>query len=365
MQTNSLVKECAAQLDIDLCRITGNGELTKERKLLEKRSREEYWPQPFANQNIEELTNPALHFPNLKSIIISAVSYNKNGDNPFLSNYVTVEDYHVYLENKLEELAAELQKKLNKNFNYKIYVDKAPFLEKALAQKAGIGFIGKNTLLINPELGSNLFLGEIFTDLKIEKDQPLDLDCGACRLCIDNCQVNALKSEYLLAAEECTAYITQKKGILSESEIKKMGRHIWGCDDCKDVCPYNQQAEKSTVAELMLFDKELEYFLNLERKEIPEELNNTAIIWRGSRILIRNAMLAAANLKEIKYFNLIKEKLNDNSPVIRYYAAYSLLKLDFAKAKRIIEKHIAQENNNGYKNKIMDIFAAEEENHGH
>ncbi len=365
MQINNLVKNCAAELDIDLCRITDNRELKDEKKLLEKRSKSKYWPQPFANQNIEELTKPALHFPNLKSIIVAAVSYNKNGTNPFLSNYVTVEDYHLYLENKLEKLAAELQKKLNKNFNYKIFVDDAPFLEKALAQKAGVGFIGKNTLLINPELGSNLFLGEIFTDLEIEKDQPLDLDCGACRICIDNCQVNALKAEYLLAAEECTAYLTQKKGILSELEIKKIGHHIWGCDDCKDVCPYNQKAAKSKAAELKIFDKELDYFLNLERKKIPAELDNTAITWRGSRILIRNAMLAAADFKKIKYFNLVKKKLKDNSPVIRYYAAFSLLKIDYKKARPIIEKQIAQENNKEYKNKIKDILAAKEENDGY
>ena len=365
MQINNLVKECAAELNIDLCRITDNGELKRERKILEKRSKDKYWPQPLANQDIAELTNPAFHFPNLKSIIVAAVSYNKNGTNPFLSNYVTIEDYHVYLENKLEKLAARLQKKLNKSFNYKIFVDEAPFLEKALARKAGIGFIGKNTLLINPELGSNLFLGEIFTDLEITKDQPLADDCGDCRRCIDNCQVDALKSEYLLAAEECTAYLTQKKGILSEAEIKKIGHHIWGCDDCKDVCPYNKKADKLTASELMIFDKGIKYFLNLERKELPEELANTAITWRGSRILIRNAMLAAANLKELKYFNLIKEKLNDNSPVIRYYAALSLLEIDFRKAKSIIEKHIAQENNKEYKNKIKNILAAKEENHGY
>lgn len=365
MQINNLVKKLAAEQGLDLCRVTDNAKLNQQEKILKKRSGGQYWPQPLTNQNIEELTDPALHFPDLKSIIVAAVSYNKNGSSSFLSNYITVEDYHIYLENKLEKLAVELQKKLNRKFNYKIFVDNAPFLEKALAQKAGVGFIGKNTLLINPKLGSNLFLGEIFTDLEIEIDQPLELDCGACRLCIDNCQVNALKEEYLLAAEDCTAYLTQKKGMLSKAEIEKIGHHIWGCDDCKSVCPYNQKAEKSKAERLKIFKRDLEYFIHLERKEIPEELENTALVWRGSRILIRNAMLAAADLKEVKYFNLIREKLDDNSPVIRYYAAFSLLKIDFDKAKLIIKKQITQENNKEYKNKIKDLLEAEEENHGH
>lgn len=364
MQINKLVKECAAELNIDICRVTDNKKLETDFKILEERSRGQFWPQPFANQNLEELTTPALHFSNLKSIIVTAVSYKQNKANPFLSNYVTVEDYHNYLRNKLEKLVVELRQKIDEDFNYKIFVDQAPFLEKALAQKAGVGFIGKNTLLINPNLGSNLFLGEIFTDLEIEADQPLDLSCGSCRLCLESCQVGALKEANLLAAEDCTAYLTQKKGMLSESEIEKIGHHIWGCDDCKDICPHNQKTEAAEEEKLQLFDKDLEYFLNLKRKEIPAELDNTAITWRGSRILIRNSLLAAADLKEKKFFNKIKQKLDDSSPIIRYYAAYSLLKIDFKKARKIVDDYLKEEQNSEYKNKIQEIFALEEEKNG-
>jgi len=364
MQINKMVKESAVELNIDICRITDNQRLETEFEILKKRSRSQYWPQPFANQNIEELTTPALHFSNLKSIIVTAVSYNQNGGNKFLSNYVTVGDYHSYLRNKLEKLVFELQKKIDHDFNYKIFVDQAPFLEKALAQKAGVGFIGKNTLLINPNLGSNLFLGEIFTDLEIEADQPLDLSCGSCRLCLESCQVGALKEANLLAAEECTAYLTQKKGMLSESEIGKIGNHIWGCDDCKDICPFNQKAETAASEKLKFFDKDLEYFLNLKRKKIPFELDKTAITWRGSRILIRNAMLAAADLKEKRFFNKISQKLDDSSPIIRYYAAYSLLKIDYKRAKDIVENYLIKEENSVYKDKLKEIFVLEEENNG-
>lgn len=356
MQLNKLVKEYASEIGIDICRITDGNELIKARKILEKRSKGQYWPQPFTNQDLDELTRPDLHFENLNSIIILAVSYNNGAQNKSLSNYITKEDYHNYLKRKMNKLIKKLKVKLRKEFNYKFFVDTAPFLERALAQKAGVGFIGKNTLVINPEYGSYLFLGEIFTDLKIEKDQALDLDCGDCRICIDNCEGGALKAEYFLDADDCISYLTQKKGILTKKEIKKIGKHIWGCDACQSKCPYNQNKKLITKKELQFLEKDLEYFLKLDRKSVPIELKNTAMFWRGSRILIRNALIVAANSKNNKYFNLIKEKLDDNSPIIRYYAAYALLKIDFKKAVNPVKKILAEENNKEYKTKIEKLL---------
>lgn len=361
MQTSNVVKEIAANLNIDLCRITDAEELKEAKKNLKARSKTKFWPQPFTNQNLEELTKPTLHFADLKSIIVVAVNYANIGGSKFLSNYVTINDYHNYLEVKLKKLANQLKQKLKKDFNYKIFVDKAPFLEKALAQKAGIGFIGKNTLLINPEFGSNLFLGEIFTDLKIEKDIPLNIDCDNCSLCLEQCKTNALKKAYFLAAEKCTAYLTQKKGILSEQEIKAIGSHIWGCDDCKDICPYNLNNPKSKSKKLKFFNKDLKYFLNLNRKNIPIELKNTAMSWRGSRILVRNAIIAAANLRAKSCFELIEQKLSDNSPIIRYYAAYALAKINYKRAVPKIKKQLKIENEYKYKKKIRELVELEEE----
>lgn len=361
MQINKLAKKTAADLEIDLCGITDGSELKKERQILEKRAESEYWPQPFTNQDLDELTKPALHFKNLKSIIVAAVSYNNGGGSPFLSNYVTVKDYHSYLRTRLEKLVVEMQKKLDQDFNYKIFVDTAPFLERTLARRAGVGFIGKNSMLINPELGSYLFLGEIFTELEIENDKPLNLDCGECRICIDNCEGKALKAEYLLDAEDCISYLTQKKGILLEKEVKKIGTHIWGCDACQIKCPYNQNAAGTAAQQLQFFDQNIEYFLNLERKFPPSELESTAIMWRGSRILLRNAIIAASNLGEDNFFELVQEKLNDNSPVIRYYAVLALLKINYKRAKEIVKKAIKIENNGFYKEKMIKILKEKED----
>lgn len=356
MQINNLVKETAAELGIDLCRITDGSELKEERLILEKRVKSEYWPQPFTNQDLDQLTKPSLHFENLKSVIVAAVSYNNGGASPFLSNYVTVEDYHDFLQEKLQKMAAELQQKLGRDFKFKIFVDTAPFLERALAKRAGIGFIGKNSMLINPELGSYLFLAELFTDLEIEKDEPLDLDCGQCQICIKNCEGKALKDEYLLDGELCISYLTQKKGILSKNEINKIGTHIWGCDACQNKCPYNINTVQISQQELSFFNKNLDYFLEIDRKSLPSELKNTAITWRGSRILLRNALIAATNLGEEKYFETVKDKLDDNSPVIRYYAVLALLEINYQRAKNIVEKVVKTEKNSKYQKMMFKLL---------
>ena len=365
MLDNQIIKESAYQLGIDICRVTDGSELKEARKRLEKRAESKYWPQPFTNQDLDELTKPALHFENLKSIIVVGISYNNQAESPYLSKYVTVKDYHNYLKFKMEKLVDKLKIKLNKDFKYKIFVDTAPFLERAVASRAGAGFIGKNTMLINPDFGSYIFLGEIFTDLEIERDEALYLDCGSCRICLDNCESGALKKEYLLAADDCISYLTQKKGIIPERERKKIGSHVWGCDACQLKCPYNKKIKENNKKEMDFFDKDLKYFLELERNNPAVELKNTAIIWRGSRVLLRNALIVSANLNKNEYFELIKEKLNDNSPIIRYFAAWSLIKLDRKRAKKIIRKHLENENNREFKNKIGKLMEAEEAENGY
>ena len=364
MQLNKLIKREARKLNIDICRITDGSELKKEKAILKNRKKKGYWPQPLTNQNIKELTEPALHFSNLNSIIVVALSYNNGGGTKILSNYVSKEDYHNFLKDKMEALTAVLKEKIDEDFSYKLFVDTAPFLERAIAEKAGAGFIGKNTMLINPEYGSYLFLGEIFTDLKIEKDSPLNLDCGECRICIDNCEGGALKDEYLLDASDCISYLTQKKGILTENEIYKIGSHVWGCDACQLKCPYNKNKKETEREEMQFFNRGLEYFLKLERNLPPAELKNTAISWRGIRILIRNALISAANEQREEYLYLVKEKLSDNSPIIRYYAARALIKINYKKSQDLIAEYLNTENKK-YRDKIKNILKLEEESNGY
>ncbi len=349
MIKNSTIKETAKNLGINICGITDVKKLSVERERLLLRKEKGNWPQPFTNENIDELTNLALHLENIESTIVIGLNYNNlSSANRFLSAYITKEDYHFVLEEKMKLLVHEISNKtgrvLKKNKNYKIYVDTAPFLERAVAEKAGVGFIGKNSMLINPQYGSSIFLGEILIDIKIEADKPLDIDCGQCRKCLINCEGGALKAPYYLDVNSCISYLTQKKGMLSFAERKLIGSHIWGCDKCQKICPYNNIStdisKKSIDPALEYFDKDLEYFLTLDRKNPPEELKDTAVMWRGSRILVRNAIIAAVNLDKREYFSLIKEKLSDNSPIIRFYAVWALSELDYNRAETFLKKQL-------------------------
>jgi epoxyqueuosine reductase len=365
MIKNKVIKERAKKLGIDICRITNIKKLSEEKERLLLRKEMGYWPQPFTNENIDELTDLTLHFKNLESTIVIGMNYNNlSSANRFLSAYITKRDYHQILEEKMEILVQEISnltdKNLKENINYKIYVDTAPFLERAVAEKAGVGFIAKNSMLINPQYGSSFFLGEILIDLKIEADKPLNINCGECRKCLDNCEGGALKDPYYVDVNSCISYLTQKKGLLPLNERKNIGSHIWGCDKCQEVCPYNQKSNAGTENNidpaLNYFDKDLEYFLTMDRKNPPRELKTTALFWRGSRILVRNAIIAAVNLNKIEYFDLIKEKLKDNSPIIRLYSVWALNELDNDRAKLDLKKQLKLEKDKKVKDKIEIIL---------
>ena len=368
MINKEIIKKTAYNFDIDICRITDGSELTEARKNLKKRKAEGYWPQPFTDKDIEKINTPAQNLENLKYVIVVAISYNNTAEKSTsnsISKYVSKKDYHHILREKMqlliERIADNFGFELVEGKNYKIMVDTEPILERALAERAGAGFIGKNSMLIHPDYGSYIFLGEIFVDFEIESDRPLEIDCGECTDCLKSCEGGALKKSYLVDGESCISYLTQKKGILSLEDRKKIGYHIWGCDKCQQVCPYNQQRKliekgKEDKKDLLQFDKDLEYFLMMDRRDPDSELNETAMMWRGSRILIRNAIIAAANLNKVEYYELIKEKLNDNSPIIRFYAAWAAAALNFQKAEAVLKRHLKSENNREVKNEIKRIL---------
>ncbi len=343
MLKNKVIKEIASDLKIDICRVTHGGDLDPQ--MLKRRSDSDFWPQPFVEQDIQRSTDLSLHLEGLRSVIVTGVRYgDRKDDDLYLSNYVTKKDYHDFLREEMRELVERLRAKAEERFEHKIFVDDAPFLEKAVAARAGAGFIGKNSMLIHPEYGSYIFLGEILTDLEIEIDDSIDTDCGECSLCLDNCEGGALKEAYLVHGDRCISYLTQKKGILTVEERKRMGRHIWGCDSCQEVCPYNEdRSSRDVIEEMEPFDKDLEYFLKLDRNSPPSELEDTAMLWRGSRILIRNALIVTANLERVEYFDLVEQRLEDDSPVIRLYAVWSLSQLDPERAKPILEEHLPGE----------------------
>lgn len=196
---------------------------------------------------------PKRRFPEAKSVIALALNYyqetpisNKENIAPQgkIAHYAWGEDYHTIIALKLEKLIEAITARGGRC--WKGYVDHGPLLERAFAERAGLGFIGKNTNLITPEFGSWVFLAEVITDLKLIEDIPATGQCGTCTRCIDICPTDALDSPYRLDARRCISYLTiENKGEIPENFVSKMEGWLFGCDLCQEVCPFNGQGKAS------------------------------------------------------------------------------------------------------------------------
>lgn len=172
-----------------------------------------------------------------------------DGDAGYVARYTLGRDYHKLMRGRLQKLAARIRARVG-DFGYRAFVDSAPVLEKALARNAGLGWIGKHTLLLSNRAGSWFLLGELFTDLPLPTDTPATAHCGSCTRCIDICPTGAILGPGRLDARRCIAYLTiELKGPIPEAMRAPMGNRIFGCDDCQLICPWNKFAKLSTEAD--------------------------------------------------------------------------------------------------------------------
>lgn len=197
----------------------------------------------------EERKDILKYFPDVKSVISVALNYYTDGKNPQInfSKYAHGKDYHIVVKQKLNELLNHIKNELNPNAYGIICVDSSPIMEKQWAQRGGIGWQGKHTIMINEDYGSWMFLGELLLDIHLEYDEPFITDlCGSCTACIDACPTNAL-SEYQLDATKCISYLTvEYKGEFDFAQESKLNGWIYGCDICQLVCPWNKKRQKYT-----------------------------------------------------------------------------------------------------------------------
>lgn len=264
----------------------------------------------FEHDNLDERLQPKLNLTDAKTIISIAIAYpSKALEKPVKSDYRRGsfsrgswgEDYHFVLNRKLEQLAAGIEKIAGK-FNYKAMVDTGALIDVAVAARSGIGFIGKNGLLISKEYGSWMFLGELVTNLEIEPDQAVDYGCGDCKRCVDFCPTSALLGDGRLNAQKCLSFQTQAKGKMPETYREKIKTVIYGCDICQMVCPYNKGIDSHFHPEMEpnaeLTNPELLPLLELTNKQFKEKYGQMAGSWRGKNPLQRNAIYALANAND-------------------------------------------------------------------
>jgi len=205
----------------------------------------------WMNRNPEKRSNPAHVLPGCRSIISLGINYytdsqsDERTGNGRIARYAWGEDYHRLFKQRLKSLEASLRL-LAPKATMLSYVDTGPIMEKAWAQEAGLGWIGKHSNLVSPEFGSWLLLGEILTTLPLQPDEPETDACGSCTLCLQACPTGAIVEPYVVDAEQCISYLTiEFRGeahAIPEDLRSKMGNRIFGCDDCLDICPYNMNA---------------------------------------------------------------------------------------------------------------------------
>lgn len=289
----------------------------------------------FEHKVIEERIKPKLSLESAKTIISIAVAYpHKLPIQPQKTQYkrgkITPNswgrDYHHVLQEKLSQLAEAIES-LTQDFEYKGMVDTGALVDTAVARRAGIGFIGKNGLVVSKEFGSYMYLGELITNLEIEPDQPVDYDCGDCRRCLDACPTSCLIGDGTMNAKRCLSFQTQDKGMMDLEFRKKIKTVIYGCDICQIACPYNKGISNPLASEIdpELAQPELIPFLELSNKDFKAKFGQIAASWRGKNILQRNAIIALANGHDrtaiIKLMEIIDK---NNNPIHTATAIWAL-----------------------------------------
>ena len=253
--TSSAVNARALEIGFDRCGIAPAGEFPELRFLREWIDRGYAGEMAYMARTADRRADLRRILPSARSLIVTASVYNvdrpysveiADRDTALISRYAWGDDYHQVVGARLEALLAWMREVSAEPFDARAYVDTGPVQERVYAQYAGIGWIGKNTCVISPELGSWLFLGEIVCSLALEPDQPALDQCGTCRLCLEACPTGALVEPHVLDATRCLSYLTiELKDAIPEGQRPDLGAHVFGCDVCQEVCPWNAAPARS------------------------------------------------------------------------------------------------------------------------
>jgi epoxyqueuosine reductase len=289
--------------------------------------------------------------PWARSVIVCAINYNtahpystKTGDSVrgWISRYAwSLEDYHEAVMRRLRAVEKRLRGGAERGqdvlataaatpaLQTSCYVDTGPLVERVYAKYAGVGWIGKNTCILNQKLGSWLFLGVILTSLELEPDLPAPDRCGSCTRCIDACPTDALIAPYQLDSNKCISYLTiEKRGAIPEDMRAGMGRHVFGCDICQDVCPWNRKAPATTAAEFQpregLVNPALEWLAEMSAEEFREKFRGSPIRRTKRTGLRRNAAIAMGNSGDARFVPALEKLAVDEDSVVAETARWAL-----------------------------------------
>jgi len=306
-----------------------------------KRQQELGYQSGFEEPDLDKRTNPTLLLNEAESIISIAIAYpsrmedapqgKKGARRGIFARASWGMDYHTVLRERLAILETYIKENIP-NAQTRSMVDTGELSDRAVAQRAGIGWSAKNCSIITPEFGSYVYLGEMITNIPFPPDTPMEDECGECRLCIDVCPTGAIIEGGQLNAQRCIAFVTQTKTSLPDEFRAKIGNRIYGCDTCQTVCPKNKgklnlhQPEFKPDPEIA--KPLLQPLLHMSNREFKVQFGHVSGSWRGKKPIQRNAIVALAHFKEESAVpDLITLLMNDQRPVIRGTAAWAIGKI--------------------------------------
>jgi epoxyqueuosine reductase len=292
----------------------------------------------YLTRTADQRLRPGPHLAWARSAVAVGLNYNthhmrsgaEDGIRGWISRYAWGDDYHDVMREMLDRLGAAVNEEAGREVQARAFVDAGPVTDREIAARAGIGWYGKNTNLLAFGIGSYFFLGELFLGLPLDGDRPLPNNCGQCRLCLDACPTNAFVGPYVLDARRCISYLTiEQKGAIPRDLRSSMGAHIFGCDVCQDVCPYNTKCRPTKEPAFQprpgLHAPELIPLLDLTEGQFKTKFRESPILWAKRRGFLRNVCVALGNLGRPEAVPALARTLReDPDALVRSHAAWAL-----------------------------------------
>ncbi len=328
----------------------------------------------YLDKHFEKKQDLRKVMPQTLSLVSLAMNYHtisipedekNNPSKGVLSSYAWGEDYHQVIREKLEQLRTYIETTSPHQEDSRVYVDTGPILEREYAQHAGLGWLGKNSMLINWEKGSWFFLAEILLDIELEYNAAIPLgDCGNCTRCIDACPTKAIVSDRQVDARRCLSYLTiELKEAIPQEFRPAMGNLIFGCDICQEVCPWNR---KAPISQELGFQPrknnlmpDLIDLMFLSQEEFSRRFKNSPVKRAKRRGFLRNVAVALGNWGNSQAIPALKHGLSDKESLIKSHSAWALGQIDHPDAKKTLEDALILEKEPAVIQEIQDALLAQ------
>jgi epoxyqueuosine reductase len=372
--TADLLKSWALDAGFDRAGVADLGPLEHGEALVRWLNRGDQAAMGYLGRRLEARLDPSQIFSGARSVLCVALQYHplhgEDGERQpepkgdlwrRVARYARGKDYHDVMGARLEALEARVREAFP-GCETRRYVDTGPVLERELAARAGMGAVGKNTMLLHPEGGSWFLLGELFLSLDLAPDAPLTDLCGSCTLCLEACPTGALPEPYRLDSNRCISFWTiEHRGALPPEARRMVGGWVFGCDVCQEVCPWNAGPKGAVHPEMELpperAELDLARLLRLPREEYVERFRGSPMKRAKLEGLQRNAAVAMGNRLESRYAAPLAEALREGEPLVRGHAAWALGRIGGEEARRALEEALEREADEGVREEIEAALA--------